>query len=98
MRISRTRSYRVDMPNYERLDISASATVDHQDLGYTDEEWTSVMGGPERQAGEAVSDLEDYCLKLLDRQLRKELDEARRLCSERSFLYQDSRPSRRDRG
>lgn len=97
MRISRTRAYRVDMPNYERTDFSVSATVDHLDLGYTDDEWSRVMGGPEDEADKAVSDLERYCLKLLDRQMEKELAEAKRLCSERSFLYKPSRPSRRDK-
>lgn len=97
MRLSDTRAYRVDLPNYERMDFSASATVDHNDLGYTDVEWLDLMRGPDAEADKAVSDLRRYLRKLLDIEIEDHIEEAKRLCSERSFLYQDSRPSRRDR-
>jgi len=38
MRLSKTRNFKLNMGNYESYQFSATPTVDHGDLGYTDEE------------------------------------------------------------
>lgn len=95
MRISRTRSFRVELGNYEKADVSVSVTVDHFDLGYTDDEWRSVMADGGEAADRAEDELENLCLAMIDERMKKELASLEELADAKSFLYKNSRPSRR---
>jgi len=73
--ISRTRRVIINMGNYgERYEAGATASLSHQDLGYSDEEWLERIAdiGPE----EAFKDLNATTLKLVNEQLAIEVSEA----------------------
>lgn len=69
MRISKQKSFRLSMGNYgERAEWGASVTFDHQDLGYTDDEWVAHVKevGHEAAVDELVEAVEDELANHLD--------------------------------
>lgn len=87
MRISTSRSLRINLPHYERFEFGGTATVDHLDLGYTDEEWQAAMASEEHEKYE--QELLDLRNKVLDQVQRADLAWARRHCQEDSVMYSD---------
>lgn len=85
MRLSRTRGFRTNIGNYESFDFSASVTLDHMDLGYTDEDRPDIAV-LEEELTEAV-------MGILDRQLYAEIEEGRSISSaDKSVLLDAFRP------
>lgn len=87
MRVSRTRSLRVNMGNYgERYEFGASVTLDHADLGYDDEQWLAhVRDVGEEAAGEEIlAVVMDQLGAALEGDLREALE--RKPAGEESFL------------
>lgn len=85
MRISRTRSLRIDMGHYERLEFGASYTVDHNDLGYTDEDAAAMAN---EDGGRALfEELMEECERGLTQLLRQDVNDAAALTDEKkSFI------------
>lgn len=84
MRISRTRSIKVNMGNYESFEFGASVTMDHNDLGYSDEEAREI------DPKDLATDITDLVLEVLHDQLRLEVAEAAALTDEdKSFVLQN---------
>ena len=90
MIISRTRSLKVNLGNYEMLELGCTVTLNHGDLGYTDADArdldTDVLAG----------ELTDKCLELLNEGLASEIKDARRFTSaEKSVLLDALAPDAR---
>lgn len=96
MRISRTRHFKISMGNYESYDFGCTVTIDHSDLGYTDEDARDI------DFYVLTSELSDKCMEVLNEQLAEEIKEAAQLtANEKSFLLSsftsDSRSTTRTR-
>jgi hypothetical protein len=97
MKVSRTSSYRVNLPYFERREISNTVTVDHIDLGYTDEEWAEGMRD-ENKTAQQEKELLQYADEMLGRVEKADLDWVRQHCEpDRSVFGTDSRSDRRGR-
>jgi hypothetical protein len=97
MKVSRTSSYRVNLPFFERREISNTVTVDHIDLGYSDEEWAKGMQDDDKAAQQEM-ELIRYADTLLERVEQRDLDWAAKHCEpDRSVFGTDSRSDRRGR-
>lgn len=77
MNITRSRSFKANIGNYESFDVFVSVSVSHLDLGYTDDEWRDeqVTGNPEQ----AIADLRDLAEAEMEKQLRLEIERVNRL-------------------
>lgn len=100
MRISRSRAFKVNLGNYESIDFHCSVTLEHGDLGYTDEERAMLCAAKGGRA-KLTAELTDACLEIVNEQLTSEIRDARDLTEEdRSFLLRtvrDQRTTRRPR-
>jgi hypothetical protein len=98
MKFSATKHFRANMGNYgENYGASRTVTIDHQDLGYTDEYWRDFV---EREGFEAGLDLlREAVLDALEEEIQDEVDIANELRpeGEDSFLGPKKR-KRRTRG
>ncbi len=63
MRISRTRHIKANLGNYESFDFGATVTVDHNDLGISDEQLSKLS--PEKHE-ELVNNLSEFCQATLE--------------------------------
>lgn len=92
MKISRTRSLTVNLGNYgERWQAGATVTISHNDLGFSDEEWTAELS-EDGEDGEIlrgyIEDAGALALSVVNEILEAELDQAEevRAPNEPSFL------------
>lgn len=74
MQISRSREFKANIDNYESFPVFVSVTVNHQDLGYTDEEWRELMAQDDQESLDAIDDLKDLAETLVGEQLRDEVE------------------------
>ena len=93
MRLSRSRELTINMGNYgERYRAGATVTLDHQDLGYSDEEWAekTAREGPKK----CFEELHVTALDLVNEQLELEIIEAHRVrdSDEPSFIEDYDHP------
>lgn len=99
MRISRTRSLRVNMGGYgEKYEFGASVTLDHTDVGWTDEDWCEHVRDVGATA--ASEEIEEVVMTILGNTLVGEMREALELKDpdEESFLdYIDDARLKRER-
>ena len=74
MRISRTRQLTINMGNYgERYQAGATVTLDHQDLGYSNEQWAEVV--QEEGLDSLHREMSKLALTLVNRDLEAEVSE-----------------------
>lgn len=66
MKITRSRSRRVNDGNYGYVEFFCSVTLDHQDLGYSDEEWLDLV----KEKGTR------YCIDAITDKVTEEMEEA----------------------
>lgn len=96
MRISRTRQFKANMSQYEHFQFGATVTLDHNDLGYTDDEARKM------DHTDLAAEINEAVMTLLDNYLGTEIEEARELTqAEQTFLLDsftnNNRRSRRNR-
>jgi hypothetical protein len=84
VRINRSLKYHFSLQQYESVDISASVTVDNNDLAIMDEELAKL---DEAAYDRMVSDLTNLCVTELNNQLRPMLKEADDLCERQSRAH-----------
>jgi hypothetical protein len=75
--ITRSRSFKANLGNYEAFDVFVSIGVNHQDLGYTDEEWREEMDGSGADA--AIQELRLLAELHLSQQIRTEIENINKL-------------------
>ena len=91
MKVARSREYKVNMGNYEHLQVSAMIVIDDRDLFSEDE-----LAGMDPD--EVVDALATFAEKHLDKQLEPELKEAAEVSqASASMLIEEAAPSRRER-
>lgn len=79
------------MGNYEHYEFGCVVTIDHSDLGYTNEEAQAM------DIDTLIDELTDKCMGVLNDQLVEEIREAKKLTdAEKSFVL-DSFTSERTR-
>ncbi len=83
MRISRTRGFKLNMGNYESYEFGASVTLDHNDLGLSDQEVLST------DSDWLATALTEKVIEILNHQLKDELREAAELTDRKSFILRD---------
>lgn len=89
MRLSRSRHFKISMGNYEMYEFGCVVTIDHSDLGYSDEEAREVG------LDELIEQLTDKCMTVMNDQLAGEIRDASKLTSnDKSFLIESFAPSR----
>jgi hypothetical protein len=90
VRISRTRHFKINLGNYESYEFGSSVTLEHGDIGLTDEEAHETP--PTKLAGM----LTDACLGILNDQLAEEIEDARNMTkAEKTILIDSFAPKRR---
>lgn len=104
MKVSHTRGLVINMGNYgERYQASATASVDHTDLGYTDEEWAEYVRStedahPGEGTARAARKLQAEAIALVNAALDIEITEADRIrTDEASLLDQYTHPTLKKR-
>lgn len=97
MKVSVTKSFKVNMGNYESEEISATVSVDTEDLYGPDPD--AYPAGTE--ADEHVEALQEFALKHVDTFLEKELEKAAELSQATDSILPEpaskAAPSRRER-
>lgn len=89
MKLARTREYKVNMGNYEHVQVSSLVMVDGIDL-FTEEELAEM--DPE----DVMKALREFCEKHVNDQLEPELADARRMSDAKdSMLFIEPEPPRR---
>lgn len=89
MKISRSREYKVNVGNYEHIQVSSMVVVEGIDL-FTEEELADM--DPE----EVMKELREFAEKHMDDQLEPELRRAEEVSqAERSMLFGPPAPERR---
>lgn len=92
MRLSRSKHYKVNMGNYEHVEFGSSVTIDHTDLGFSDEEVAKDPDG-------AMKELKTACEDYLQDQLAEEIKDAADLTdAEKSMLLDAFGSRRREKG
>lgn len=91
MRISRTRGFKLNLGNYESVDVSVSVTCDHNDLGIPDEELHK------HDTDTLEEDLIHRVLTVLDLQLEAELREVSKLTKNPDSLVATKSTTRKAR-
>jgi hypothetical protein len=79
------------MSQYEHFQFGCTVTLEHGDLGYTDEEAHDIP------VDELVQELTDKVMEILDRQLAGEIKEARELTTADQTVLLDSFTEHRSR-
>jgi hypothetical protein len=80
---------KVSMGNYEMYEFGSTVTVDHNDLGYTEDD-VRGMG-----ADALAKEITEKCMEILSDQLAVEIEDARQLTdAEKSFLLDSFTPRR----
>lgn len=93
MKLSRGQEYRLNLGNYEHVQLSAMVSVDALDL-YTEEELATI------HPDDVMAAMAEFCEQKIKEQLEPELKEAARISqAEKSILPepQQETPARRER-
>jgi hypothetical protein len=92
MIITRTRTLKFNLGNYEMLEVGCSITLGHDDLGYTNNDARDL------DTDVLAEELNAKCLELLNEGLASEIKDARKLTSaEKSVLIDTFAPESRTR-
>jgi len=97
MQVSGTRKFVANLGNYgEKYEASRSVTMNHTDLGFTDEEWIDHI----REVGtrQGFVDLADAVMDAVNEEIADELEEADRLRDpdEDSFILRLDPPGKKN--
>lgn len=89
MKITRTRSYKINMGNYESLELSGTISIDAADIWEEDD----IAG---MDPDEVVAGLKEHAVRYLDQLLADELLDAKETSvAEDSMLFDPAPPPRR---
>lgn len=94
MNVSRTRKFIANMGNWgEKYEASATVTMGHHDLGYSDEEWFDHVESVGTQ--KAFEELADTVIAAVDYEISDEIEEANRLRPEDADSFLDPKPAKK---
>lgn len=89
MKVTRTRSYKINMGNYESLELSGTVSIEDSDLWSEDE-----MEGMDPD--DKIKGLKEHAVRYLDQLLADELAEAAKTSeADASMLFDPEPPPRR---
>lgn len=87
MRITLSRSFRVNMGNYEHFEMFASVTMGHEDLGITTDEMATEAAKRPKYTEEVYEELKDSINNKIDDLIKDDIDQAKELTvADNSFL------------
>lgn len=97
MRISKTRHLKVNLGNYESADFGGTVTIEHGDLGLTDEEVQTLVRGDESELDALVKRMNEKCEQYIDVLLVDDIQSCRDITEEdRSILIRAFTSQRSD--
>lgn len=80
---------KINMGNYEAYEFGSTVTLDHNDLGFTEDEVRLL------DTDDMARQLSEKCVQILAEQLALEIEDARELTdSDKSFLLDSFAPRR----
>lgn len=88
MKISITKSFKVNLGNYESEEISATVTVDTEDLYGPDPDAVP----PPTEADEHVQELQDFATKHVQKWIDAQLEEAAELSQAKDSILPEPQP------